>query len=169
MEISDEEEAEIPSTSSEYQNEFIDEQDSMIIDDKKATIAHVIIEELNENDVTNMDVNLEEFIDAVPLSVEQIESNLTFNDLENQPYDEENYEDNQEIPVSNLSFEMQEEALSDEEEEEEEEDRILTYEEQSMLTSQFLDGELTFSEYSIQMGRNITVEEIETQEPGSSR
>ncbi|XP_063983075.1 general transcription factor 3C polypeptide 3 isoform X2 [Diachasmimorpha longicaudata] len=107
-------------------------------------IAPVIIEELEEDQVMDMD----EFVEASALEIHEVE----------------NMED-----VSIAAMEMDHTEIELElSEGEEEVESILTLEEEDKLTKQFLNGELTFSEYSSRMDPGIDLDP-DGAEAGTSR
>ncbi|XP_076755892.1 general transcription factor 3C polypeptide 3 isoform X2 [Xylocopa sonorina] len=108
-----------------------------------STIAPVIIEELDENALDNMNVDIAEFVEAKALEIKDIPENVITN-----VYSEQ----------SNCTMDVTLEA--------ENQDILLTPEEEDQLTKQFLNGELTFSEYSSRMDQDI---DLETAETDSSR
>lgn len=100
--------------------------------DEGTSLAPVIIEELDENAITSMDVDMAEFVEAEALEVREIKEN----DPSNEKYNNETDESQEDSALETV----------DEQIEPDDEDR---------LTKQFLDGELTFSEYSLRMDQGI--------------
>lgn len=151
IEIDDEETEGTPLNYVECSNNYLDEQEHEQVhhDDKKTALGPIIIEEIDDNDVTNM--YIDEFVDTVTLENQPVEeSGITFKDLEKQSSDEEdNNVENEDIQEPNIPLGIQEEGLSDEEE-----DRHLSDEEKTELIRQFLAGEMNFSDYSSRMGKN---------------
>ena len=112
------------------------EQDVIIVGDD-SSLAPVIIEELHESEM--MDVNMSEFVEARALKIHKVNENTSM--------DQDHLEDH------DLGFDLSDPEDLD----------ILTAEEEDLLTKQFLDGVLTFSEYSLRMDRGIDLERTEAE------
>lgn len=110
--------------------------DSIVINDD-STVAPVIIEELDEGAINSMDMDINEFIEAKALQIEEVKDIIP------------NY-----TPSS--SGNSNKDIMDTEDQ-----DMLLTADEEDRLTKQFLNGELTFSEYSSRMDQDIDVEAIE--------
>lgn len=112
--------------------------------DEESTIAPVIIEELDENAICSMDVDdLTEFVEAKAIEITNIPENM----------------------MSEVYSEQSDSALENSAEAENS-NTVLTPDEEDHLTKQFLNGELTFSEYSSRMDQGA---DLETAEIESSR
>ncbi|XP_043277638.1 general transcription factor 3C polypeptide 3 isoform X2 [Venturia canescens] len=112
---------------------------SMVVGET-ASLAPVIIEELEESEM--LDVNMSEFVEAKALKVYEV-------------IDHKSMEvDDDEAELQALGLE-----ISDMEDHD-----ALTATEEDILTHQFINGELTFSEYSSRMDKNLDLEgtELET-------
>lgn len=107
--------------------------DSLVINDD-STVAPVIIEELDESAINSMDMDINEFVEAKALQIEEVKDVIP------------NY-----IPSPSCSSNKD---IMDTEDQ----DMLLTADEEDRLTKQFLNGELTFSEYSSRMDQDIDVE-----------
>lgn len=106
--------------------------------DEKSAIAPVIIEELDENALNNMNVDITEFIEAQALEIEDVPQNV----------------------ISDV-YSRQSTSGMDITTEEEDHDLLITADEEDQLTKQFLNGELTFSEYSSRMDQDVDLETAE--------
>ncbi|XP_071869331.1 general transcription factor 3C polypeptide 3 [Bombus fervidus] len=106
--------------------------------DEKSAIAPVIIEELDENALNNMNVDMTEFIEAKALEIEDVPQNV----------------------ISDV-YSRQSTSAMDITTEEEDHDLLITADEEDQLTKQFLNGELTFSEYSSRMDQDVDLETAE--------
>ncbi|XP_043581833.1 general transcription factor 3C polypeptide 3-like isoform X2 [Bombus pyrosoma] len=106
--------------------------------DEKSAIAPVIIEELDENALNNMNVDMTEFIEAQALEIENVPQNV----------------------ISDV-YSRQSTSAMDITTEEEDHDLLITADEEDQLTKQFLNGELTFSEYSSRMDQDVDLETAE--------
>lgn len=106
--------------------------------DEKSAIAPVIIEELDENALNNMNVDITEFIEAQALEIEDVPQNV----------------------ISDV-YSRQSTSAMDITTEEEDHDLLITADEEDQLTKQFLNGELTFSEYSSRMDQDVDLETAE--------
>lgn len=107
-----------------------------IVINNDSTVAPVIIEELDESAINLMDMDINEFVEAKALQIEEVK---------NVP----NY-----TPSPSCSSNKD---IMDTEDQ----DMLLTADEEDRLTKQFLNGELTFSEYSSRMDQDIDVETVE--------
>ncbi|EFN71324.1 General transcription factor 3C polypeptide 3 [Camponotus floridanus] len=108
--------------------------DNLVINDNSNVT--VIIEELDENAINSMDMDINEFVEAKALQVQEVK-------------DVPNY-------TSSPSCSSNKDIMDAEDQ-----DMSLTADEEEQLTKQFLNGELTFSEYSSRMDQDIDVETIE--------
>ena len=104
----------------------------------KSTIAPVIIEELDENALSNMNVDMAEFIEAKALEIKDVSQNV----------------------ISDV-YSNQSSSAMDTNAELEDHDILITADEEHQLTKQFLNGELTFSEYSSRMDQDVDLETTE--------
>lgn len=111
--------------------------DSLVINDNN-TVAPVIIEELDENAINSMDVDINEFVEAKALQIQEVK------DVNPNYTPSPSYSSNKDVMDT------------------EDQDMSLTADEEDRLTKQFLNGELTFSEYSSRMDQDIDVETVET-------
>lgn len=93
-----------------------------------AEIAPVIIEELDETQIDSMDVDLGEFVEASALTVDQLPKDMLEASM--------SYTSGMEHPV-----------------ESEEQEKLRTAAE-SKWTKEFLNGDMTFSEYCLRMENN---------------
>lgn len=109
--------------------------DSLVINDNSNVT--VIIEELDENAINSMDMDINEFVEAKALQVQEVKDVIP------------NY-------TSSPSCSSNKDIMDAEDQ-----DMSLTADEEEQLTKQFLNGELTFSEYSSRMDQDIDVETIE--------
>lgn len=113
--------------------------DKLIINDN-STMAPVIIEELDENAISSMNVDMSEFVDAKALPIQEVESvmisSYTLSQLSSNKDPTIDIDQNQDI--------------------------LHTADEEDRLTKQFLNGELTFCEYSSKMDQNINLEMSES-------
>ncbi|XP_076638153.1 general transcription factor 3C polypeptide 3 isoform X3 [Colletes latitarsis] len=116
-------------------------KDNMTLNET-STIASVIIEELDENALSNMNVDMTEFVEANALEIKDLTQ-----DIIPDTYSE------QSSSVMDVTIDV------------EDQDILLTADEEDKLTKQFLNGELTFSEYSLQMDQGVDVETLETDYP----
>ncbi|XP_011298657.1 general transcription factor 3C polypeptide 3 isoform X2 [Fopius arisanus] len=110
-------------------------------------IAPVIIEELEEGQMVDMDVDIDEFVEASALEIHEVET------IEELP-------DPAVMTHADIDLELSEE--------DEGLDSVLSPEEEDKLTKQFLNGELTFTEYSSRMDHGIGLDP-DSVEPGTSR
>ncbi|KAK1133067.1 hypothetical protein K0M31_014429 [Melipona bicolor] len=104
----------------------------------KSAIAPVIIEELDENALSNMNVDMTEFIEAKALEIKDVSENV----------------------ISDV-YSNQNSSVMDINPEAEDHDILITADEEDQLTKQFLNGELTFSEYSSRMDQDVDLETAE--------
>ena len=109
---------------------------------EESTLASVIIEELDENALSKMNVDMAEFVEARALEMKDITP-----DVVSDVYSEQ----------SNSAMDVTADV--------EDQDILLTTEEEDRLTKQFLNGELTFSEYSSRMDQDIDAETVEADPP----
>ncbi|XP_057339221.1 general transcription factor 3C polypeptide 3 [Microplitis mediator] len=107
-----------------------------IIMETNSEIVPVIIEELEPSQVAALKVDINEFVDANTLEVCELPSGNNDNDTA-----ENNEDDNLVIDEIQLS--------------DEDDNEVMTPEEEARLTRQFLNGELTFSEFTSLMDRGI--------------
>ncbi|CAL1681922.1 unnamed protein product [Lasius platythorax] len=110
--------------------------DSLVINDN-STVAPVIIEELDESAINSMDMDINEFVEARALQIQEVKDVIP------------NY-------TSSPSCSSNKDIMDTEDQ-----DMLLTADEEDRLTKQFLNGELTFSEYSSRMDQDIDVETAE--------
>ncbi|XP_015439993.1 PREDICTED: general transcription factor 3C polypeptide 3 [Dufourea novaeangliae] len=116
----------------------INQKDNVMVNEQNA-ITTVIIEELDESALSNMNVDMTEFVEAKALEIREITGDI--------------------IPES--YFEQSNSAI-DITVETDDQDILMTADEEDRLTKQFLNGELTFSEYSSRMDQDIDLETVET-------
>lgn len=112
------------------------DSDDLVIDE--SSLAPVIIEELEESQINEMNVNINEFIEANPIEICEVNDN---NDVQKC---QQEITDDMDVDMSDGDGDGDNEC----------DDDILSREEEDHLTKQFLNGELTFSEYSSRMDRN---------------
>lgn len=105
-----------------------------------STVAPVIIEELDENAINSMDVDISEFVEAKALQIREVENIII-----------PNY-----IPSTSCN------SNKDASDMEEQDTTSLTVDEEDQLTKQFLNGELTFTEYSSRMDQDVDLETMES-------
>lgn len=110
--------------------------DSLIINDN-STVAPVIIEELDENAINSMAMDMNEFVEAKALQIQEVKDVIS------------NYTPSPSCSSNKDIMDTEEQDMS------------LTADEEDRLTKQFLNGELTFSEYSSRMDQDIDVETVE--------
>jgi len=110
--------------------------DSMVISGD-SSVAPVIIEELDESAINSMNMDINEFVEAKALQIREVM------DV---------------IPNSKFSLSCN---SNKDNMDMEDQDTTLTADEEDQLTKQFLNGELTFSEYSSRMDQEIDLEMIE--------
>ncbi|XP_034177242.2 general transcription factor 3C polypeptide 3 [Osmia lignaria lignaria] len=120
----------------ELNSQLSTEENNMTVDEN-TTIAPVIIEELDENALNNMNVDMTEFVETKALKIQDIPQNV----------------------ISDVS--EQSSSAMDITTDLEDQDMLLTADEEEQLTKQFLNGELTFSEYSSRMDQSVGLETIE--------
>lgn len=126
----------VEKTAMEVQLERSVANDRLVISEN-SSVAPVIIEELDETAISSMDVDINEFVEAKALQIKEVTDvipNCTFSPSCNYNKDSVDTED---------------------------QDTSLTADEEDQLTKQFLNGELTFSEYSSRMDQDIDLETIE--------
>lgn len=118
------------------------ELEGSTVDDSLAmrenSVAPVIIEELDESVISSMDMDINEFVEAKALQIKEVTDVIS-----NSTFSPSVYNCNKDI----IDVEDQ--------------DTSLTIDEEDRLTKQFLNGELTFSEYSSRMDQDIDPETIE--------
>jgi len=107
--------------------------DDLIIDEN-VTVAPVTIEELDESTAYSLNVNMNEFVETTALRVQEM----------------------MDICPPSPSRNSNKETLDTEDQ-----DTTLTADEEDRLTKQFLNGELTFSEYSSKMDRDVDLEAMD--------
>lgn len=119
--------------------------DNLVINDN-STVT-VIIEELDENAINSMDMDINEFVEAKALQIQEVKDVIP------------NY-------TSSPSCSSNKDIMDAEDQ-----DMSLTADEEEQLTKQFLNGELTFSEYSSKMDQDVDVETVENDDSryGSKR
>lgn len=110
------------------------ENDNLVISNN-STVAPVIIEELDENAINSMDMDINEFVEAQALQIQEVNKTLNYT-----------------APSS---------CRSNKDVDTEDQETSLTPDEEDQLTKQFLNGELTFSEYSSKMDQDIDMETVE--------
>lgn len=110
--------------------------DSLAINEN-SSVAPVIIEELDESAISSMNMDINEFVEAKALQIKEV------TDVISNTFSPPMYNCNKD----NMDAEDQ--------------DMSLTADEEDQLTKQFLNGELTFSEYSSRMDQDIDPEMIE--------
>lgn len=111
--------------------------DDRLVISENSSVAPVIIEELDETAISSMDMDINEFVEAKALQIKEVTDviqNCTFS------------------PSCNYNKDIMDV---------EDQDTSLTADEEDRLTKQFLNGELTFSEYSSRMDQDIELETIE--------
>lgn len=106
--------------------------------DKKSTIVPVIIEELDENALNNMNVDMTEFVEAKALEIKDVPHSVITDVYSKQ---------------STSGIDITTEV--------EDQDILMIADKEDQLTKQFLNGELTFSEYSSKMDQHIDLESAE--------
>ncbi|XP_018312219.1 general transcription factor 3C polypeptide 3 [Mycetomoellerius zeteki] len=120
----------------EVQLEKSTADDSLAVS-RNSNVAPVIIEELDESAINSMDMDLNEFVEAKALQIRDV------TDV---------------IPNSTFSLSCN---FNKDNMDIEDQDMLLTTDEEDQLTKQFLNGELTFSEYSSRMDQDTDLEMIE--------
>ncbi|XP_012285409.1 general transcription factor 3C polypeptide 3 [Orussus abietinus] len=113
---------------------------SPVIINENSMLAPVVIEELDESVISSMDVDMTEFIEAEALEAHEVPGLIAASG--NEPNQSNNFTD---VP-------------SDAERQE-----VLTADEEDRLTKQFLNGELTFSEYSFRMDQSVETEVVDSE------
>lgn len=117
---------------------------------ESSNVIPVIIEELDETAISSMDVDLTEFVEAKALQIREVVDVAPTCILS--------------PSCSNSSrYTPPKDAVVDAEEQ----DTSLTADEEDRLTKQFLNGELTFSEYSSRMDQDVDL--LEATESDTSR
>lgn len=120
----------------ELNSQLSTEKNNMAVDEN-TTIAPVIIEELDENALNNMNVDMTEFVETKALKIQDIPQNVIPDVSE------------QSSSAMDITTDL------------EDQDMLLTADEEEQLTKQFLNGELTFSEYSSRMDQSVGLETTE--------
>lgn len=129
----------VENVSMEVELETSTENDNLVISNN-STVASVIIEELDENAISSMDMDINEFVEAQALQIQEVKK-------------APNYTAPSSLCRSNKDVDTEDQEAS------------LTPDEEDQLTKkQFLNGELTFSEYSSKMDQDIDMETLETLE-----
>ncbi|XP_058794827.1 general transcription factor 3C polypeptide 3-like isoform X4 [Phymastichus coffea] len=113
--------------------------------DNNAVLAPVEIEELDPESINKMNLNMGEFIEAEAIKIHNIPDQLSVSQ-----------------PVQYVDYNQLNEPMTDTMTDTEEQN-LLSVEEENLITKQFLNGELTFSEFTEKMdqGVEIELEEIE--------
>ncbi|XP_024880355.1 general transcription factor 3C polypeptide 3-like [Temnothorax curvispinosus] len=128
----------VKKTAMEVEREKSTADDSLAISKNSSSVAPVIIEELDESAISSMDMDINEFVEAEVLQIKEVTDvvpNRAFS------------------PSCNYNKDIVDA---------EDQDTSLTADEEDRLTKQFLNGELTFSEYSSRMDQDIDLETIES-------
>ncbi|EZA58406.1 hypothetical protein DMN91_006341 [Ooceraea biroi] len=105
--------------------------DDLIVGEDDGTVAPVMIEELDESAACAMNVDMNEFVETTALRIQEVTDICPLSPSRNLTKDTFDTED---------------------------QDTSLTADEEDRLTKQFLNGELTFSEYSSKMDRDVDLE-----------
>jgi len=126
----------IEKTTMEVELEKSTADDSMVISGN-SSVAPVIIEELDESAINSMNMDINEFVEAKALQIREV---MDVNPNSKFSLSCNSNKDNMDV---------------------EDQDTSLTADEEDQLTKQFLNGELTFSEYSSRMDQDIDLEMIE--------
>jgi len=126
----------IEKTAMELELEKSTADDSMAISGN-SSVAPVIIEELDESAISSMNMDINEFVEAKALQIREVMD-----------------------VIPNSAFSLSCNSNKDNIDIEDQ-DTSLTADEEDQLTKQFLNGELTFSEYSSRMDQDIDLEMIE--------
>jgi general transcription factor 3C polypeptide 3 (transcription factor C subunit 4) len=113
-------------------------QDSFV--SNTTILAPVEIEELDASSINQMNFDMGEFVEAEAIKIDKIPEQLSLDSVEY------------------LNYNHLDETVSDIEEQ-----TTLSSEEENLLTKQFLNGELTFSEFTVRMDQDIDNEVEETQ------
>ncbi|XP_071560838.1 general transcription factor 3C polypeptide 3-like isoform X1 [Temnothorax nylanderi] len=127
----------VEKTAMEVEGEKSTADDSLAISEN-SSVAPVIIEELDESAISSMDMDINEFVEAKALQIKEVTD-----------------------VIPNCAFSLScnyNKDIADAEDQ----DTSLTADEEDRLTKQFLNGELTFSEYSSRMDQDIDLETIES-------
>lgn len=114
--------------------------DSLAISEN--SVAPVIIEELDESAISSMDMDINEFVEAKALQIKEVTDVIS-----NSTFSPSMCNSNKDVADA------------------EDQDTSLTVDEEDRLTKQFLNGELTFSEYSSRMDQDTDLEAIENDTP----
>lgn len=118
--------------------------DELIISDNSTVMVPVIIEELDESAISTMDVDMSEFVEAKALQIQEVE-NIVLPNYTLSP----SCSSNKDIPMDV----------------DQDQDMLLTADEEERLTQQFLNGELTFCEYSSKMDQDADPDMLENDTP----
>lgn len=113
-------------------------EQSFVMDN--SVLAPVEIEELDPASFKQMNFDMNEFVEAKAIKIQKMPQQLSVS------------------AVQYVDYSQPEEAAASDAEEQ----HALSPEEENRLTKQFLNGELTFSEYTVRMDRDIEAEEVET-------
>ncbi|KAK2580192.1 hypothetical protein KPH14_012456 [Odynerus spinipes] len=108
---------------------FEDHKENIVIIDHDSNAIPIIIEELDESAINSMDMDMTEFIEANALEVQDMSEAILPSYTCSQPSS----------PGNDIVMDIDDRNV------------LLTPEEEDRLTKQFLNGELTFSEYSSRM------------------
>ncbi|XP_071569264.1 general transcription factor 3C polypeptide 3-like isoform X1 [Temnothorax nylanderi] len=130
----------VEKTAMEVEREKSTADDSLAISENSSSVAPVIIEELDESAISSMGMDINEFVEAEVLQIKEVTDvipNCAFS----------------------LSCNYNKDIVDAEDQ-----DTSLTADEKDRLIkhAQFLNGELTFSEYSSRMDQDIDLETIES-------
>lgn len=117
--------------------------DNKLVISDDSTVAPVIIEELDENAINSMDVDISEFVEAKALQIQEVENIIPSYTLSQSC-----------SSIKDLAMDT-----------DQDQDMSLTADEEDRLTKQFLNGELTFCEYSSKMDQDINLEMSENDAP----
>ncbi|XP_020295500.1 general transcription factor 3C polypeptide 3 [Pseudomyrmex gracilis] len=107
--------------------------DNSLLNSDNSNIPSMIIEELDENAIKSLDVDMDEFVEVKTLQIQEVKELIPKYEL---------------TPICN----------SKDVKDMEDQDVLLTADEEHQLTKQFLNGELTFSEYSSRMDQDIDLD-----------
>lgn len=117
-----------------------EQKENIMILDHDTNVMPIIIEELDESAINSMDMDMTEFVEAKALEVQDVSETI----IPSYTYSEQG------SPVNDIIMEIDDRSV------------LLTVEEEDRLTKQFLNGELTFSEYSSKMDENPELEISDT-------
>lgn len=107
--------------------------DNSLFNSDNSNLPSMIIEELDENAISSMNVDINEFVEVKTLQIQEVKEL---------------------IPKYKLTSICNSKDVKDMEDQ----DILLTADEEHQLTKQFLNGELTFSEYSSRMDQNVDLD-----------